>query len=231
MRQVKFSKYLIISLFVLTVFTLTGTGLRAQNIKFGVFADPLITWFASDTKETVNKGSRPGFNFGVTFNRYFGKNYSFSTGVSLMNAGGRLTNTDTVSMVFTNFTTKVAPGEPMIYKIQYLNIPLGLKFESNQIGYTTIFTDIGLDAKVVLGGKVDIPSEEIKKETASNELKTFNFGYHLMAGIEYSLGGNTEMVFGLGYEHNFPDITKDNAGQPVDKIMQNIFRFRIGVNF
>jgi hypothetical protein len=234
MRRIIISKHLQINLFTIILFLFTSKSLLAQekNIKFGVFADPVIAWFSSDTKkETLNDGARAGLNFGFTFNRYFDKNYSFSTGLSLLNAGGRLKGTDTVEMVFNNFKTKVAPGESMVYRIQYLNIPIGLKFESNQIGYVRIFTDLGLDVKVVLGGKVDIPSKEIEKEAAADELNTFNIGYHLMAGIGYSLGGNTEMVFGLGYENNFLDVTSDINDQATDRVKHNMIRFRIGINF
>jgi opacity protein-like surface antigen len=233
MKHTYLSKYLRISLLLVMLMLIAGkTGIaQEKNIRFGVFADPVIAWFSSDTKETMNDGARPGINFGFTFNKYFDKNYSFSTGLSLLNAGGRLTGTDTVKMVFNNFTTEVAPGEPMIYRIQYLNIPLGLKFESDQIGYTRFFVDLGLDAKVVLSGKVDVPSEDIEKEAAADELNLFNFGYHLMAGIEYSLGGNTEVVLGLGYENNFLDVTNDINDQATDRIKHNILRFRIGLNF
>jgi hypothetical protein len=233
MRFTIISKYLKTSLLTLVVFLLAGNSILAQekNIRFGVFADPVIAWFSSDTKQTVNDGARAGINFGFSFNRYFDKNYSFSTGLSLVNAGGRLTGIDTVEMVFNNFKTKVAPGESMIYRIQYLSIPLGLKFESNQIGYTRVFVDLGLDTKVVVSGKVDIPSEEIEKEAASEELNTFNIGYHFMAGIGYSLGGNTEMVLGIGYENNFLDVTNDINDQAIDRIKHNMIRFRIGINF
>lgn len=213
------------------LFLVSLSDLKAQNIKFGVFADPLISWFSSDTKMTINKGSRAGFNFGFTFNKYFSKNYSFSTGLSILNAGGRLYNTDTIVMVFKNYTTKVKPGEAVDYRIQYIDIPLGLKFESNQIGYITFFTDLGIDPKFVVGGKVDIPAEAITRETATKEINSFNLSYHLMTGIEYSLGGNTAIVFGIGYENNFIDITKDINNQPQDRISQNIIRFRFGVNF
>lgn len=227
------TKFLKISLLTLAILFTAGNNLIAQekNIKFGVFADPVIGWFSSDTKSTVNDGARAGINFGFTFNKYFDKNYSFSTGLSLLNAGGRLTGTDAVEMIFNNFKTEVPPGESMVYRIQYLNIPLGLKFESNQIGYTRIFVDLGLDMKVVLSGKIDIPYWEIEKEAAAEELNTFNMGYHIMAGIGYSLGGNTEMVLGLGYENNFLDITNDINDQVNDRIKHNIIRFRIGVNF
>lgn len=206
-------------------------GLKAQNIRFGVFADPLICWYSSDTKITVNEGSRAGFNFGFTFNKYFTKNYSFSTGMSLLSAGGNLHNTDTVVMVFNNYIAKVNPGQVINYKIQYLAIPIGLKFESNQIGYLTFFTDIGIDPKIMVGGKVSIPSLKIEKEAATKEINPFTMSYHIMTGIEYSFGGNTALVFGLGYENNFVDITKDLEKQPKDRITQNIVRFRLGVNF
>jgi len=51
----------------------------------------------------------------------------------------------------------VAANEPVAYKIQYLAVPLGLKLQTNQIGYLTFFSDVGLDPKVMIGGKADIP--------------------------------------------------------------------------
>lgn len=215
----------------------THTMIQAQQkIGYGIHADPVISWFSSDIKEVINDGARPGFNFGLTFNKYFSPNYSFSTGISLLNAGGRLVSQDTTVMEFTSLKkilklTTVLPNEAIVYKIQYLSIPLGLKLQTNQIGYITFFTDLGLDPKVVIGGKTDIPSLNIKDEKAMNELRMFNLSYHITAGIEYSLGGTTAMVLGLNFENNFLDITKDNGDQPVDKVSHKILSFRIGVNF
>jgi hypothetical protein len=134
-------------------------------------------------------------------------------------------------MEFTNFTSKVLPEKPVIYKIKYLTIPVGIKLQTNQIGYVTFFSDLGIDPKLVLGGEVDIPSLDITGEKAASELNEFNIAYHIAAGIEYSLGGNTAVVLGLSYENNFADITKDNGVQPDDKVMHKILSFRIGVNF
>ena len=231
MRTGKLGILFRITITFLAFFVFGLNGLKGQNIRFGIFADPVIGWFSSDTRDTRNEGARAGFNFGFTFNRYFSKNYSFSTGISILNTGGRLSNADTVEMVFNNFKTKVSPGGAVTYRIQYINIPLGLKFETNQIGYATFFSDLGIDPKIAIGGKADIPSAGIKDEAAMNEINSFNLGYHIMAGIEYSLGGSTAMVFGLGFEKNFLDVTKDINLQPSDKITHNIIRFRFGVNF
>jgi hypothetical protein len=205
-----------------------------QKIGFGLHFDPVISWFSSDIKEIKNQGARPGYNFGLTYNKYFAPNYSFSAGISLLNAGGRLTSSDTTILEFSNFKyklTKVLPEQAIIYKIRYLAFPVGLKLQTNQIGYITFYSDVGFDPKIVIGGKIDVPSLDISGEDAMNELRTFNFSYHVAGGIEYSLGGTTALVFGLNFDNNFLDITKDTGKQPVDKISHKILTFRIGVNF
>jgi len=217
----------ITALLLLTTTVLNGQ----QKIGFGVHADPVISWFSSDIKAVQNNGARPGFNFGLTFNKYFTDNYSLSTGLSLITAGGRLTASDTTELIFTNFQTTVLPDKPIVYKIQYLSVPVGLKLQTNQIGYITFFTDLGLDPKVIVGGKMDIPANSIKGEKALEELRVFNLGYHITAGVEYSLGGTTALVVGLNFDNNFLDVTKENGNQPVDKISHKLLSFRMGVNF
>jgi len=202
-----------------------------QKISFGIHADPVISWFSSDIGKVRNNGARPGFNFGMTYNKYFTANYSFSTGISLLNAGGRLVSSDTTIMDFSNFKSTVLPEKPVVYKIQYLVFPVGLKLQTNEIGYFTFFSDLGFDPKIVINRKVDIPSLGITRENASKELKMFNLSYHITAGIEYSLGGSTALVFGLNFDNNFLDITKDNESQPTDKVSQKILSFRFGINF
>ncbi|MGD0754637.1 MAG: porin family protein [Bacteroidales bacterium] len=202
-----------------------------QVISFGVHADPVISWFSTDIKEVQNDGARAGFNFGLTFNKYFTPNYSFSTGISLMRAGGRLVSSDTTVLEFSKSRATVLPGNPVVYKIQYLVIPVGLKLQTNQIGYITYFTDLGLDPKIVISRRADIPSLNITDENASDELRMFNLSYHITAGVEYYLGGTTALLFGLNFDNNFLDITKDNGNQPADKVSHKILSFRFGVNF
>jgi hypothetical protein len=224
-----FNKRIMIFVFLIT-FVSCGSVI-AQKLRFGVFADPVISWFSSDTHNTESKGARTGFNFGLTYNKYFTDNYAFSTGINILNAGGQIVNSVPIEMEFKNMQASVLAGEAVIYKIQYLSVPVGLKFNTNQIGYVSFFTDLGLDPKVVIGGKADIPSLEIEGENAMEELNLFNLSYHITGGIEYSIGGTTALVFGIGFDNNFLDITKDNGSQPVDKISHKIIKFHLGVNF
>lgn len=219
----------------MTLVTLMSLGAFAQDnegrISFGLHFDPVVAWFRSDINQTINKGARPGFNAGLTFNKYFSSNYAFSMGLNIISAGGRLASTDTLIMVYNNFSSVVNPGVPVIYKIQYISFPFGLNLQTNEIGYVKIFTNIGLDPKIVLSGKNDIPQLDIKSEDASNEIRKFNMGWHITAGIEYSLGGSTGLAVGLNFENNFLDITKDNGKQPRDKVTHKMLGLRLGLNF
>jgi hypothetical protein len=134
-------------------------------------------------------------------------------------------------MDFANFKSTVLPGNSIVYKIKYLVFPVGLKLQTNQIGYLTFFSDLGLDPKVVISRKIDIPSLSLTGENASNEIRMFNLSYHITAGIEYSMGGTTAFVLGLNFDNNFLDITRDNGNKPVDNVSQRILSFRLGVNF
>ena len=196
-----------------------------QSIGFGVHADPLVGWFSSNNSDISGKGARPGFNFGLTFNKYFYGNYAFSTGLSLITAGGSFSSSsDTVKL---ELKKPIDPGSKIVYKINSLAIPIGIKLRTNQIGYISIFADIGLDPKFILGGKVEAPSQNIAKENADNMLNRLSMGYHIIGGIEYSLGGSTAIVLGINFDNNFTDITK----QPNAKITHKMLGFHLGLNF
>jgi hypothetical protein len=202
-----------------------------QRFTIGLHFDPLVGWFGSDNARVNNKGARPGYNLGIDLNRYFGNNYSLSFGLDLIGAGGRLVHADTTVLEFANFTSRVMPGDPVIYRIQYLSFPLGLKLQTNQIGYITYFADLGFDPKIAVGGKIDIKDNNIEGENATSELKIFNLSWHITGGIEYSIGGSSSLVLGLNFENNFFDITKETGIQPEDKITHKMLSVRMGIIF
>jgi hypothetical protein len=211
-----------------------GTDFAQPFISIGVHFDPLISWFSTNSYDVRNDGAIPGFNFGISYNSYFGPNYSFSSGINIISAGGRLISNETTHFelkYYDHEIVDVKPGEPIIYKINYLSVPLGIKLQTNQIGYGTFFTDLGFDPKIVILGRADIPSLNIKGDNALPELRLFNLSYHVIAGMEYPLGGNNNVVVGVGFENNFLDITRDNGDQPWDMVSHKLLSFRIGLTF
>jgi len=197
-----------------------------QSIGFKVHAEPLAGWFSSHDSDVAGRSAKAGFNFGVTFNKYFHGNYAFSTGLSLITAGGNISYSDTIMLKLKN-PVEILPKNKLAYSIKYLSVPVGLKLKSNQIGYVSIFTNIGLDQKFILGGKIEVPSRNIAKENADNLLRRLSMGYHVIGGIEYSLGGSSAIVLGIRFDSNFTDIIK----QPDAKITHKMLGLHLGFNF
>jgi hypothetical protein len=221
------------TLAILVIITFTTRGV-AQEIKFAVHADPLITWIGSNASDYNNMGAKAGFNGGLNILYYFADNYAASSGVSILVAGGRQSAVEDHTMVFNNLTPKVNAGDEMIYNLSYLNIPLGVRLQTNQVGYLTYFTDLGFDIRMLLKSTVDLPvSSEgpINKENAKNEVHGMNAGWHFTFGVEYELGIATSIIAGLGYDSDLFDVTKDLQNQPDDRSGLRMVRFRLGVKF
>jgi hypothetical protein len=201
---------------------------------FGIHFDPLISWFSTDSYDTRNEGSVPGFNFGMSYNRYFTPNYSFSSGIDIIYGGGRLVSKETSHFELRNYNNDiiiVQQGEAITYRITYLSVPLGFKFQTSPFGYGRFFTDFGFSPKVVIAGKADIPSVNIQGANALPELNPFNLSFHIMMGMEYPVAGNSNVLFGIGFDNNLFDITKDNGDQPTDMVSQKMVSFRMVFGF
>ena len=219
--------------FIITLLMLTtqSPDLFSQETRLSLWTDPLFSWFSSDTQESQNSGIRAGLNIGLGIDHYFRPNYALSTGIFLTTAGGNMVYSDTVLLRFKNSRTELVPGDKAIYRLNYLTIPVGIKLRTHQIGYLRFYSNIGLDTRVAISRRINIPAQEIKGESVTDELSLFNIGYHIHAGIEYSLGGSAAFIFGLGYENSFFDVTKDKNGLPDDRITQNLLLIKMGIAF
>jgi hypothetical protein len=201
-------------------------------ISFGLHFDPLLSWFSTDSYHTRNEGVVPGFNFGISYNRNFSPNYSFSSGINIINAGGRLVQDRTSNIDLYNFGSVTVPAEEAItYKITYLSVPLGLKLRTSQLGYGRFFADVGVDPKLMIAARADIPSLEIKGGNASPEFNSFNLSFHVMGGMEYPLGEYNSLILGLGFDKNLFDSSVGNGSLMPAVVIQKTLSFRIGMTF
>ncbi|MFO7924905.1 MAG: porin family protein [Bacteroidales bacterium] len=201
----------------------------AQGLRFSVFADPQISWLKSESRIAENAGIRGGFNAGFEMDNFFSENYALSTGLSLNSLGGKLKFTDSVAFQFDNHADAdtLTPGNIAIYKLQYLNVPLGLKFTTREIGYTTIYVRLGVSGHFNIKSNADISTLNIRNESLDDEIEFFNLSYQFATGIHYSLGGQTAFIAGFEYRHRFLDIAaNDNY-----KALLNSVSLRLGLLF
>ena len=213
----------------LIIFTLSIASLSvfSQNARFTVFVDPKFSWMTPDKKDVTSEGSKLGVNIGLAIDNFFGPNYAFTTGISIDNTGGFLKyNFD--QPVETNSGIDTIPiGSTLEYKLQYISIPLGLKLKTNEIGYFTFYTHLGVNTGINIKATGEVENYELDNTNISDEVKLFNLAYFIGAGAEYSIGGNTAIVLGLTYTNGFVDITKDTD----NKVPCSNVTIRIGILF
>lgn len=199
----------------------------SQGLRFTVFADPQIAWLKPEVRNIESAGVRGGFNAGFEMDNFFSSNYAITTGVSINSIGGKLKFNDPSEVRFEDFSELIAPGNIMIYKLQYIDVPLGLKFITREIGYTTIYAKLGMGGHINIRSRADINALGIEGASLKDEIQLFNFSYHFGAGIHYSLGGQTAVVLGLEYRHRFVDIATNKQY----KALLNSISLRAGILF
>jgi opacity protein-like surface antigen len=201
--------------------------LATAQLRFSVFADPQISWLRPETRLAESAGVRAGIDVGLEMDNYFSDNYAFSTGLSLNSLGGRLKFNEEIDIQFNGSTRTIDPGDVVVYKLQYLNVPVGMKFTTREIGYTTIFVKLGLGGHFNIKSYADIAAQDISGESLSDEIELFNLSYHFGAGIQYSFGGQSALVCGFEYRHRFMDVASNQAFIA----LLNTFALKIGLLF
>ncbi len=211
---------LLCTLFGLTLFPAKG------QVKLGVFFDPAVSWFRSDEPTSDPVKARMGMNVGLMVDMFFAKNYAFATGISLFTTGGTIKYKNGITLHTKNgIDGKVNAGGDVLYKIQYLRIPAGLKLKTHMIGRFTYYADLGLDPLIRVGARANYGNET--NVGIGKEIKPFNIAFHVGGGAEYSLGKEAALIFGLTYMNAFADMTSPSS----DRICLNTIMLRLGVAF
>lgn len=198
-----------------------------QELRFGIVADPQIGWLVSDITKVQKDGANLGVNVGLIMDKYFAENYAITTGLSITNLGGKLLYQDSVFFETNTEEVGLEENSSVNYKLQYLKVPIGLKFKTNEIGYLTYYAQLGLDGYINVKARMDSESNDFVNENISKNINLFHLDYFIGAGAEYSLGGNAAITFGIIYANGFVDITDHET----DKITIGNVALRLGIMF
>jgi hypothetical protein len=199
----------------------------AQGLRFTVLANPQFSWMVADVKNATSQGALLGINTGIGMDYYFAENYAFSTGVSINNTGGKIQYEDTVSFMVSTGNIDIPPLNTVTYKLQYINIPFGLKFKTNEIGYVTYFANMGVTPMITIRQRASDVSGLMEKDNISEDIEPFNMNYFINIGMQYSIGGSSAIIGGIGYSSGFVDVTTRST----DKITINTFSINLGLLF
>lgn len=211
---------------IAVAFLIVSNHVKAQ-FSFGVFADPQLSWFSSDTKKYDPNGPVASLNVGFSADKYFAKRYAFSTGLSINSIGGNIRFSESFKLETRDSSYQVAAGSNIKFKAQYITVPVGFKFRTNQIGYSTYYANIGLKGNFRLKGFAWEEKNNVERETASDNFVLAFVSYYIGAGMEYSLGDESALQVGASFTSGLSKFLDLDNGV----ITSQCISLRIGVVF
>jgi hypothetical protein len=203
------------------------TSLYGQRMRFSVHADPQFAWFSSDEDHVTPDGSIFHLQAGLEMDRFFDDHYAFSLGLGINNMGGRLLYSDSTTFVTGSDTLDAVPGQVLKQRLQYIDIPIGLKLKTEELGYITIFFQAGFNPMININALATSEDETFDRENIRKNTNVFNLGYHVGAGVEYRLGGSTALIGGLRWSSGLTDVTGNDGA----KITMNAISIHLGIQF
>lgn len=202
---------------LLSFILMSFIGYSQTGFQLGFHFSPNIGWFNPDSEGLENESAKIGYGFGLIADFNISENYAFTTGLNLLSTRGEINFQDNKEV-----NSTPTPGRTTSsMKINYVQIPVGLKLKTNQIGYMTYFANFGFGLGVNYDATADeeftypgnqstLTNEEIDY---ADEIALLRASLMVGIGAEYNLSGNTSLVMGLSFDNGFTNVLTEDAYQ------------------
>jgi hypothetical protein len=183
--------------------------LKAQDLSMGIRIEPMISWFNVLSDNFESGGSHAGFNSGLVLEYSLSDNYALVTGLSIRSNNGNIEFINTDSLLLSNKYRIFKKGDRALIKVQYMNIPLGVKLMTNNYEKIDFYGELGLDLEIRLKAMVRSEGQENNSGYDGRDLvHPAYLGYYLGGGIDYAMTENTKIFAGLKFSNGLLNMTK-----------------------
>ncbi len=193
-----------------------------SQISGGLFVGPNLSWFGVDSKIQSNDKVGLGYSFGAMIDLPITDNFVFSSAVQYNAFKAHMDyNYGTKTNLYDIDTTQTdAVANNITYNLNYLEIPLGFKGKTNEIGFLSYYMKAGVSPMICLKGLADITNEG--DDLFTKNIRIFNMNWHMGAGFEWSLSGNTRFITEIVYSGGIIDFIKTNDDD--DDVTVDVFQ-------
>ncbi|MBI5916637.1 MAG: outer membrane beta-barrel protein [Bacteroidetes bacterium] len=212
---------------------------QESDLRLGFQVSPAVSWMTTDDNQINNNGTNLGLKLGARGEIFFRENYAFIIGLGFaFNSGGQLLHDFPInawqrSEIPSPFQGGFPPGTDLRYNLQYVEIPFGLKFRTNEIGYLRYYAElpiITLGFKSQARGTIESGSIKEDKIDIKKEVNPLALSWALGAGVEYSVSETTALIGGVSYQRLFTDVTH-NYSEANAKATISTLVLHLGVMF
>lgn len=242
MKRIKIN-ILALIVFCLPLSLFSQENIAGRNMRFGAQISPTVSWLSSDHSKVLGGGVDLGLKVGATAEFGFAENYFFTIGIGFgLGHGGKLQYADggdllpeseLSSEVPEDIRHNFQPDTKINYKLNYLEIPIGLKLRTREYGYMRYFAEIPiitLGAVTRARGSIDASNLDVNKENIKEDVNRLNAQWGLGGGLEYNFSETNAILFGLYYHQGFFDVTGKRPSSD-DKAVNHLISLKIGVLF
>jgi outer membrane protein with beta-barrel domain len=215
---------------VLMVFCLKSiVSAQLENLRIGMQLSPTMSWISTNDDLINRTSSNIGVSVGVVAEYMMSEHISFTGGIGLaFNRGGTLQHEyggnffpdSELSDDKYNTGEKPLPdGVKLKYKLQYVEIPVGIKWKTEEKGDFRYFAEapiLTVGMRTQARGDIDGGDVSTSNENIGPDVSFFNFQIGVGAGLEYAISQNTSLVGGLYFNAGLSDITNNAATKAID---------------
>lgn len=247
-------KIAVYTFFFITLFPFLSAGQNQySHLKIGFHLSPSINWMGSQNNKINSVNSGLGLHTGIVGEWYFKEHYAITSGIGFAfgiggtlqhELGGKYWRLSNLGDAYAEMPNEVK----LRYRIQYLEIPFGLKLKTTQVGYLSYFIEPGLIFNIRTQAKGKIIGTGLPSATEifiiKEEVNGIALAYRLGAGGTYQINRQMSLFFGLYFQKSFTDVT-NNTGivfdpsrgypdrEPLENAIdyQNSLIFRLGIFF
>lgn len=214
-------------------------GIGSSNLK------PTSTNSGGNYNYTVSKiKGRTSYALGLSAEKRIDRRYSIYTGLSMEWLGGTILAD---KPVFTAAdSNEYARSANYTYKLQYLNVPIGLKLKATSIEKFTVYGLVGLDLGIPIGRKANYTvAKYIAADSIANtgekipfaSIVPISLAYQVGIGSEFKITEDNSAYCSILYRNGFIDHTnpeklgKAKASFKDGIVRSNNLSFRVGFFF
>jgi hypothetical protein len=199
-----------------------------DEIRFGFELSPVISSMNTDDNRIGRNGSNLGLKLSTTGEYRFRENFAITGGLALAfnhggtlrhDSGGDLLNESDLEFQVDTLMVGYLPDMVDIhYKLQYIEVPIGLKLYAKTEGdwqYYVHFPQLifGFNVQAladVEGGKGKSSINE-ERLNVQKDVSFINLSYGVGGGAIKELSSTTAITIGIAYQRTFTDVTGDNG--------------------
>ncbi|MBQ6276467.1 MAG: outer membrane beta-barrel protein [Bacteroidales bacterium] len=191
---------------------------KKNKVAGGLYLKGGVSWLMSDSEPLIPKNkANLSYGFGATMDWNFSQNFSLNIAAGLTGLGGTsVFQSGIVGLTEDRGSMIPTVGDTLTHNYKfsssYIEIPVGIKGCTNEIGYFTYFLKLGADPMFRIKSKIKPMDEDGKTQyTIKKATHLFDIGWHVGGGFEWTLAGNTKLLVELVYLGTLLDFDKVNT--------------------